>query len=175
MSARTASISAIARACVEQLEERWFLSAGGLDPSFGTNGYVLTSIHATAGANGYDGSDLASAATDNRTGKLIVAGSADGNAALALVRYNLNGTRDVSFGQGGQAVLEFGAGGLAVANSVALQANDTILVGGAATVQGGNLNAVIARWTTNGQLDTTFGQDGIVDAPVDPTLFDFSA
>ncbi len=175
MSVRTASNSTVARASFERLEERCLLSAGGLDSSFGTNGYVLTSIHAAAGANGFDGSDLAVAATDTITGRLFVAGSADSNSTLALVRYNTNGSRDISFGQGGQAVLDFGGGSLAMANSVAVQANLGILVGGTATAQSDNLNAVIVRWTTSGQLDTTFGQNGIVDAEVDSTTYDYSA
>ncbi|MFI5380557.1 MAG: hypothetical protein ACHRHE_14770 [Tepidisphaerales bacterium] len=161
--------------CVQRLEERRFLSAGGLDRTFGTNGYVLTSIYASPASSGLDGSDIASAATDNISGKLIVAGSADANAAFAAVRYNANGSRDVSFGQGGQAVVNFGPGKLATDNSVAVQPDGKILLGGAATVAGSNLSSVIARLTNNGQLDSTFGDNGMLAAPVDSTLYAYSA
>jgi uncharacterized delta-60 repeat protein len=101
------------------------------------------------------------------SGKIVAAASVpNGNSSFVeLARFNNNGTLDTSFGKGGitttQAIpfTPFDATG-----AIALQGNGEILV--AASSPG-----VMARFTSTGQLDTTFGTNGLVNlANVGPAL-----
>src|SRR5262245_35990282 len=74
---------------LESLEDRLVLNAGGLDPTFGTGGKVLTDFTLPAASPGSDfGRQVAIQQTD---GKIVVAGASNsllsGNE-LALARYN---------------------------------------------------------------------------------------
>lgn len=119
------------------------LSAGDLDPTFGTGGVVTTdfvgSLHDFA-------QDVAVTQPD---GKIIVAGySYGGTTNLSLARYNTDGTLDPTFGAGGK-VLEPNARG----TSLAIDAGGNIVVGGYG----------LFRFTSAGALDTTFGTGGRVN------------
>ncbi len=76
---------------LEGLEDRTLLSAGDLDPTFGTGGKVLT---------GFTGSlnDTASAVVREPDGKYVVAGTSSGSAgfSLALARCAADGVGDGS-------------------------------------------------------------------------------
>jgi uncharacterized delta-60 repeat protein len=143
----------------EALESRQLLSAGGLDKSFGANGYAVTAIRATPAGTG-DGADMA-AAVEAVGGQLVVAGSADDNSAMAVVRYNGNGSRDDSFGKSGQAVIRFDGAALAKATTVAVTSSGEVVAGGAATYQSENLRAVVVRLGSDGTLDPGFGTNGV--------------
>lgn len=122
---------------------------GTIDSSFGTNGKVRTDW---AGAT-----DEAKAVVLQADGKILVAGSTGtgANAKFALARYEVNGTVDSSFGQGGKVTGDF----LGKAASLHLQPNGQIIVTG--TVGGGtNGDFGVARYNANGTLDTSFGQGG---------------
>jgi uncharacterized delta-60 repeat protein len=109
------------------------------------------------------------------TGKIIVAGSGviDIAAATApnirinsfLIRYNSNGTVDTTFGTNGSINVDMG-GTLYVdqINSIAIQRDDKIVVGGQYYFANGTFSSYLARFTANGQLDTTFGlnNNGII-------------
>src|SRR3954447_6080876 len=81
----------------EVLEDRTLLSAGDLDPTFGSGGKVVTSLGTSQ--------DWASAVAIQGDGKAVVVGeSVQGTASdLAVARYNTDGTLDASFGSGGRA------------------------------------------------------------------------
>ena len=72
-----------------------------------------------------------------------------------MARYNSNGTLDTTFGSGCKKVTDFGADDRAFA--VALQADGKIVAEGMT----GN-DFALARYNTNGTLDTTFGSSGKV-------------
>src|SRR5215471_11898927 len=76
-----------------------YYTDGSIDPTFGNNGVVVTDI------SGYSNCDYdqADAITIQPTGKIIVAGnSAFGcNHDFILIRYNINGSTDSSFGNNG--------------------------------------------------------------------------
>jgi uncharacterized delta-60 repeat protein len=130
---------------------------GGLDPGFGFDGKVTTSLGGFLSANAIAiGSD----------GKIIVAGgSAAGSAAsdFTLVRYNPDGSRDTTFGSGGVVTTDF-FGDADVANCVALEADGKIVVAGFAASPGGTTASqfALARYNSNGSLDSSFGPGGRV-------------
>jgi uncharacterized delta-60 repeat protein len=140
-----------------------FNADGSVDKPFGTSGdgTVTTSIL---------GSDPlaqqeATAVTLQRDGKIVVAGSAvipnsGGGQAIALVRYNSDGTVDTSFNGTGFAFGPTFVHGRAFA--VAIDSQDRIVVAGDTPKNaGGDFgDFVVARLRPNGTLDPTFGQAG---------------
>ncbi|MEK6699342.1 MAG: delta-60 repeat domain-containing protein, partial [Nitrospirota bacterium] len=116
--------------------------------------------------------DRASALAIDSIGRIVVAGSAYNGIEsndFALARYNTDGSLDTSFNSSllcipnsicnGKLATNFN-GGEDVAYGIVLQADGKIVVAGYGDT---NLNLVLARYTTHGTLDTTFGGgDGLV-------------
>ncbi|MEH2074483.1 MAG: putative Ig domain-containing protein [Nostoc sp.] len=121
-------------------------SNGDLDTSFGNSGKVTTDI-------GLKTSDTAYSVSVQADGKILVAGSSTNN--FALVRYNSNGSLDTSFNTTGKVTTDFG--GTDIAYSIAVQADGKIILAG----KGGN-DFALARYNSNGSLDTSFGNSGKV-------------
>lgn len=122
-----------------------------LDPTFGTGGVVSTSTSPT-----FDGG-LAMALQPD--GRIVVVGSTGttGNAAdLLLVRYMPDGSLDPWFGVGGITTLDVGT--TDIAYDVALQSDGAIVVVG--TVFGVGTDKVVARFTADGAVDTSFNGTG---------------
>ena len=103
-------------------------------------------------------------------GKIVAAGSsgslAGSNSDFLIVRYNGDGSSDISFGTAspldGRSIVALG-GTRDSARALAIQADGMIVVTGESTTNNGNTyQAVIARLDTNGTLDSTFGNAGIV-------------
>jgi uncharacterized delta-60 repeat protein len=141
------------------------LSSGALDTAFGSNGTVLTTFPgATSG--------FANAVTFQPDGKILVAGVVSGTNPYdtwGVARYNSNGSLDTTFGNGGLYQFSFnssnGYGGWAY--GVAVQSDGKILVGG--MLRGTGMGFSVGRLTSNGQLDSTFGTNGIASINVDPS------
>ena len=84
-----------------------------------------------------------------------------------MVRYTSSGVIDKTFGKGGVAVADFGANApLSGAFAVAIQSNGELVAGGAAAQGPLNLSFnspfALARFTSSGALDTSFGSGGLV-------------
>jgi uncharacterized delta-60 repeat protein len=147
------------------LESRILLSAGDLDPTFGTGGKVSTRIS--------DKSDIAAALALQPDGKIVVAGTTSGKSgtpAIGLVRYNPDGSVDTSFGTGGTVVTPFPNGQVSVA-AMALQPDGKIVLGCSAIIGIPFVTAVLfaaVRYNENGTLDTSFGTGGFATAPTGP-------
>ena len=133
---------------------------GSLDTSFGSKGtgIVVTSI----GKNTSDEAYRLGLQTD---GRIVVAGTTGTNSTLALVRYTSSGALDSSFGTGGKVTTQFSSpldfGGpsstwidLAL-DTGSLDPNAGKIVVATRLAQTG-LPDVLARYTTNGSLDTSF-------------------
>jgi uncharacterized delta-60 repeat protein len=123
---------------------------GKPDTSFGRNGKVTT-VLSQVGSISYDGALIAAP-----NGKLLAAGEADlgkspGTPGSFIVRYNSHGVLDRSFGRGGEVTALFDAGGL---SDALLRQRDGKLV---AAGSGGGGSFALARFDTNGSLDTSFG------------------
>lgn len=136
---------------------RYDATTGGLDPAFGTGGLVTTAI-----GNGDDEIKALAVQTD---GKIIAAGFSFGannvrNKDFALARYDANGVLDTSFGVSGRAITSISSGH-DVIHALAVQPDGKIIVGGTAFSGGANGtdDFALARYNTNGGLDTTFGSN----------------
>ncbi len=129
---------------------------GSLDTNFGTNGIVTMQPGAT-------GSSVIFSIAMQSNGQIVAAGQATigGGPAFALARYNTNGTLDTSFGTNGVVAMQISGSNYSQINSIAIQSNGQIIAGGFAII-GGNEFFVLARYNTNGTLDTSFGTNGIV-------------
>ena len=121
-----------------------YQSDGTLDDTFDTDGKVLTEF----------GTATSVALQDD--GKIVVAGSAGGD--LALARYTSNGALDVGFGGGdGKVTVDFG--GTDSFWSVSIQEDGKIVVGGH-TTGSSTREFALARFGPDGTLDPTFGDGG---------------
>ncbi|MFQ5806006.1 MAG: hypothetical protein ACE5I3_06105 [Phycisphaerae bacterium] len=130
---------------------------GSLDDTFGTDGTVTTDFALR--------SDLAYAIAIQADGKIVVAGEAYGGATrqdFALARYDTYGNLDDTFGSGGLVTTHFGWSS-DYAYAVAIQTDGKIVAAGY-TYQGypTYYDFAVARYNTDGSLDTTFGADGKV-------------
>ena len=136
----------------ESLEPRCLLSAGHLDPSFGVGGKVTTTF-------GSSQSVAANGMAVQSDGKIVVAGYTNtaGNFDFALARYNEDGSLDTSFDGDGKVTTDFGKS--SVAFSMALQADGKIVVAGY-VFGGGQTDFALARYNSDGTLDTSFDGDG---------------
>ncbi|MCP3997195.1 MAG: hypothetical protein GY722_19375, partial [bacterium] len=91
-------------------------------------------------------------------GKIILAGK--GSSDFAVVRYNTDGSLDTSFDSDGVARTGIGAF-TDVGYSVQLQSDDKIVVAGY-SYNGSNYDFAVARFDTDGSLDTSFDGDGTI-------------
>lgn len=141
-------------------------TAGGQpDTLFGVGGKV--DINAAATANG---SSEARAVLVQPDGKILVAGYAfgPGNSELLVMRLNSDGTPDNTFGTGGITRTPVGTGE-DIANAMVRQPDGRIVIAGSTIVAGGHRDFVVARYTTAGVLDASFGTGGLVTTPVGPS------
>ena len=92
------------------------------------------------------------------------------NNDFALVRYNANGTLDTSFGGGDGKVTTPVGTSYDEGYSVALQPDGKIVVAGYSD-NGANYDFALARYNSDGWLDTSFGGgDGMVTTPIGPAM-----
>jgi len=132
-----------------------YTDAGKLDPSFGTGGLVTTDF--------VGGDDEINGLAVQANGKLVVAGSTEqGTSLFSVARYNSNGTLDTSFGIAGVQFTAFEDNPRDQAAAVRLGTAGRILVAGTAAknVGGSKTKFAVARYTSNGSLDTSFSSDG---------------
>jgi uncharacterized delta-60 repeat protein len=119
-----------------------YLPDGSLDVTFGTGGKAAFPHYARAVALQNDG------------GIVIVGGTESINSAdFVVTRFLSNGTLDTSFSGDGIVLTDFGAN--ETAYDVAVQGNGRIVV-----VGGSGNEIAIARYTTSGELDSSFDGDG---------------
>jgi uncharacterized delta-60 repeat protein len=91
-------------------------------------------------------------------GKLVLVGYA--NQDLAMIRYNTSGSVDSSFGTGGKVFTDINPGSQDRANKVVIQPDGKIVVVGYSSGTIGQL--FVARYSSDGLLDASFGTGGIV-------------
>jgi uncharacterized delta-60 repeat protein len=160
-----------------------FNTDGSLDKSFGSGGIALAvsaqnGTNKTGGVVGFNAvyafwSALYPSAGTANDGKIVLEGSYPVQSGpntpfvneLALVRFNANGTLDTSFGSNGEVLTSFSAGGKTL--GVSFGAGVVVTSTGQIVECGEQRNAytVLARFNSNGALDTTFGQGGEVYTP----------
>ena len=128
-----------------------YTADGALDTDFSSDGKVTTDVTS--------GSDQAYAVAVQPDGKIVVAGS--GNSDFALARYTADGDLDTSFSSDGKVTTPFGSGG-DHGRAVAVQPDGKIVVAGFSLVAGQGDDFALARYTADGDLDTSFSSDGKV-------------
>ena len=135
-------------------------SDGTLDTSFNGTGIATTPIGG--------GSEICTCVALQPDGKIVMAGYASNGANndFALVRFTAAGALDATFGTGGKVTTPIGTG-IDEINAVALQGDGKIVAAGRAII-GSNYDFAVARYDSNGALDTTFNGTGIVTTPIGP-------
>jgi uncharacterized delta-60 repeat protein len=125
---------------------------GILDPSFGTNGIVVIDV------GNLDNTSKSIAIQPD--GKILMAGySSTSISFFNVVRLNPDGSLDNSFGTNG--VVSTALTSTSNASSIALQDDGKIIAGGHSW--GGDYNEfTLIRYNSDGSLDATFGNSGIV-------------
>ncbi len=125
---------------------------GALDSTFGTNGLQSTL---------FSGASFAKSVAIQGDGKIVVTGSTTVNSIpyFATVRYNLDGSLDKSFNKTGQQITSFESTSQS-ANTVAIQADGKVVVGGAIYTDLSGYNFAVIRYKTDGSIDSTFGTNG---------------
>jgi uncharacterized delta-60 repeat protein len=129
-----------------------YLPDGSLDTVFDGDGRVTTDFTGLA--------DVASGLALQPNGFVVAAGRT-GDGSFALARYRRDGTLDTSFDGDGRVTTDFG--NFEVGEDVVLQPDGKIVVVGTSIVDDlpGGLWA-LARYSTDGSLDATFGSGGKV-------------
>ena len=125
---------------------------GDLDRSFGDGGKVRTGF-----CGGY--ASPYSVVTDSR-GRIVVGGQNTWSDGLCVDRFRANGTRDPSFGSGGEVKTVLGAAG--GVRAVAIDSHGRIVAAGFGRQSGGHRDFALARYEPNGALDPSFGTGGTV-------------
>lgn len=146
-----------------------YLPSGSLDPDFANNGVFEASYFSSL--------NIAQAVALQPDGKIIVAGytvngqlSTFSNEELVVLRLNANGFPDLTFGTNGVQILSLGYSERPV--SIRLTGNGSILIAGN-VFQGNASNFFVTRLTSNGNVDNTFGTNGLQIAVVSNGLWNY--
>jgi uncharacterized delta-60 repeat protein len=138
---------------------------GTPDTSFGTQGVVMTDVNASQ-------DDIAFAVVLQPDGKIIAVGSSfTAPASIVVIRYNVNGTPDSTFGSNGITVTSLPSAD-ASAFAATLDAGGKLLVAGRSSASSGASGFFLLRYNTAGApgtpgtLDTGFGAGGIVTTAI---------
>lgn len=127
---------------------------GSLDTSFDGDGIVEVLFPGAQGA-------YAQAVGIQANGKIVLGGSSEnGSTDHGLARLNSDGTLDTSFGVGGRVMTDLFFGSYEDIQALLIQSDGGIVVAG--SVQGNSPeDFAVVRYTSAGDLDTTFSGDGI--------------
>jgi uncharacterized delta-60 repeat protein len=129
---------------------------GSLDPGFDGDGKITTVIGSSSS------SSAANAVAIQSDGKIVVAGFGldnGGDPDFAVVRYNPDGSLDLTFDGDGK-VLTPVLNLTDIAQSLAIQPDGKIVVGGYSSFSNGGETGVLVRYNADGSLDTSFDGDG---------------
>jgi uncharacterized delta-60 repeat protein len=134
-----------------------YTSAGVLDTDFSGDGVITTTVDAVSPQNDYAYSLFIQ--PDN---KILVGGFSQSGSDYnrALVRYTSAGVLDTSFGGDGIITATTLSGIDSESFSIGMQSNGKIVIAG--TVYNGSyFDITLWRYTSAGELDTSFDSDGI--------------
>ena len=134
---------------------------GSLDNTFGINGIVTTTSIGTH-------SGVVDSLVIQNNGEIIAAGlitDSNNRDFLTIIRYNPNGSLDNTFGTNGIVTTSINSTSNDRAFSVALQSDEKIVAAGS-SFNGTNSVFALLRYNTNGSLDNTFDNDGIVTTAI---------
>lgn len=124
---------------------------GTLDSSFGTNGITIVD-------NGSH--EVVDAMTILNDGKILLAGNNYDNFLAA--RFNTDGSLDTSFGTNGWTTTIFDSSYGQVKDATSQNDGKILLSGFASDISTGRHKIAVARFNTDGTIDSTFGTSGQV-------------
>lgn len=130
---------------------------GSQDLAFGSNGKATPPI-------------TVKAITIQADGRIITAGHCGNANDFCVSRLNSDGSVDTGYGNGGYNQLAIGVQHDEI-NAVLAQTDGKVVAGGLCQVPGGpglRSDFCIARYHTDGSIDTAFGNNGVVLTDVDP-------
>lgn len=136
-------------------------SNGSVVTSFGNNGKITLDLQVGS-------VDVATSIAVDATGKFILAGLSDNGTKqyAALVRFNANGSIDSTFGTNGITLSDWTG---VAAHKDQIEKVRIHALTGKIVVVGEDITSttyqdpIIARYTANGVLDTTFAHTGVID------------
>lgn len=134
---------------------------GELDPTFGTNGLVLTDID-----NQFQTGKGIALQSD---GKIVVVATSDSDVPSYLLRYHGDGTPDLSFGDNGRVSISLVGYPVFTYNdiySVAVQADQKIVVAGSVN-NGTDGLFFLFRFHADGTPDLGFGENGMATTDIE--------
>lgn len=131
-------------------------SNGSLDATFSGDGMVITDVGATT-------KDYAHGINIQSDGKILVA--AESNFDFALLRYNSNGSLDVTFNGSGKSVVDIDSSSVDATSTVVVQGDGKYVVVGISDT-GGNNDVAVVRYNNDGSLDASFSGDGKVKTAI---------
>ncbi len=133
-----------------------FTAKGIADNSFGTNGIVTTNIA--------PGGDAAKDVAIQSDGKIVIGGytatTVSGQTDALCIRYNSNGSIDSSFNNVGKVIIDV-AGRSDAINTVVIQPDNKILLGGYANSGDNVAQFLTVRLLQTGQKNISYGYGGI--------------
>jgi uncharacterized delta-60 repeat protein len=135
---------------------------GTLDSGFNVDGQLVSN---------FGNSDNAIALTVQNNGRIVVGGyytDASSNSHFEIVRYTSAGLLDPSFNGTGLATVNFG-NAQDFLSAIEIQNNGKIIAGGYTYVNG-STNLALARLTSEGTLDLSFGNAGLVTTDIDSSM-----
>ncbi len=136
---------------------------GSLDTTFDSDGIVTKGGTITIGGNS---NDYGNALALDSSGKIVVTGYAakfGADDAMAIWRYNTDGTPDTSFDTNGIVTHDGAAGGTDrddIANDIVISSSGAILIAGTSKNAANNDDIVVWQYLSTGALDTSFDTDG---------------
>lgn len=132
---------------------------GSLDTTFGSNGIVITQIGSLSGAY---------ALGIQSDGKIVAAGYSQANTTsdqlFTLVRYNIDGTLDNSFGTNGITIIATAITCNVGITAISMQTDGKIIASGPNKIS--NYDFTTIRCNPTGTLDSLFGINGKVETSV---------
>jgi uncharacterized delta-60 repeat protein len=144
----TNNISSNSKFCVMR-----YNSDGSIDSGFGSGGYVLYHIPVS-------NNDDANSLIVQSDGKILQGGTCYiFTNQFCIVRYNVDGSVDSTFGTNGYMIFDIPLPLNDQASAIALQTNGKILQAGTCTISGTNQFCIV-RYNSNGSIDSTFGTNG---------------
>lgn len=145
-----------------------YLTNGNLDNTFGSNGTAVTPVSTVYGCCDASGGMIL-----QPDGKVVVTGytwyntpSFGTNYDMVLARFNTDGSLDTGFGTGGRVFTDLGGGTNDLARDIVRQADDgKMIIAGYthrynATVGQMQYEFALARYNSDGTIDTQFGSNG---------------
>lgn len=131
-------------------------SSGNPDPTFGTNGVVISNPFVSANPTSTEWGMAEAYAAGNQNGKYVTVGygraAASGKVDLVSFRYGADGALDTTWGQNGILAVDL-VGGDERGRNMAVHPDGRVFLVGSGTPTTGQIDAMVTQLSPNGALD----------------------